>query len=56
MGSLKDVRVCNGDAAFDAMEKYLHINELPFVSFSSSIHTWFDAHKSINEVCKNNFK
>lgn len=53
MGSLKDVRGCKGDVAYDALEKYLTINSLPFVFFSPSIKSWLDAHNSIYEVCKN---
>ena len=53
MGSLKDVRDCKGSVAYDALENYLNMNKLPFVFFSSSMHSWIEAHKSINEVCKN---
>ena len=53
MGSLKDVRGCKGDAAYDAMEKYLELNSLPFVFFSSSLKSWVCAHHSISEICKN---
>jgi hypothetical protein len=50
MGSLKDVQGCKGDAAYEALQKYLKINKLPFVFFSSAITSWVQAHKSINKV------
>ena len=53
MGSLKDVRGCKGDAAYDALENYLKHNSLPFVFFSSSLKSWVRAHRSISEVCEN---
>ena len=52
MGSLKDVRGCKGDAAYDALEEYLNINKIPFVFFSSSVHSWREAHHSINKLIK----
>ncbi|MDC1408271.1 hypothetical protein N8524_08100 [Candidatus Puniceispirillum sp.] len=52
MGSLDDVRGCKGDDVYDALQQYLTINNLPFVSFSSEISSWSVAHKSINEVHK----
>lgn len=50
MGSLKDVKECKGNAAYEALEDYLSLNEIPFVSFSSSPLSWGNAHKSIREV------
>lgn len=56
MGSLKDVRDCKGNAAYDSLEKYLKLHNLPFVFFSSSMTTWVNAHNSIYGVYKNNFE
>ena len=52
MGSLKDVRGCKGDAAYDTLQNYLNVNDLPFVFFGSTVTSWCAAHKSINEVHK----
>jgi hypothetical protein len=52
MGSLKDVKGCKGSKAYDALENYLSLNDLPFVFFSSSLNSWLSAHHSILEVCK----
>ena len=51
MGSLKDVKGCKGDDAYDALENYLNFNGLPFVFFSSSLNSWLSAHHSISEIC-----
>jgi len=56
MGSLKDVQGCKGNAAHDALEKYLNLNRLPFVFFSPSATSWVSAHNSIYGVFKNSFE
>lgn len=52
MGSLKDVRDCKGNAAYDALESYLRYNNLPFVSFSHSVASWPRAHSAIYAIYK----
>ena len=47
MGSLKDVKECKGEAAYKKLENFLRDNSLPFVFFSSSVHSWKKAHSSI---------
>lgn len=51
-GSLKDVKICKSDLHYNKMINYMKLNKLPFVSFSPSIETWFDAHRSIIKIYK----
>jgi len=55
MGSLKDVQGCKGDVAYDALEKFLHLNNLTCIPFSSDINSWINAHNAIYDLCKNGF-
>lgn len=50
LGSLKDVKLCKGDEAYEALLEFLHAKQLPFVFFSPSINSWHDAHKAIVKV------
>lgn len=49
-GSLKDVKICKSEFHYQSMIKYIDVNNLSFISFSPSIDTWLDAHKSIIKI------
>jgi hypothetical protein len=52
MGSLKDVRFCKGEEAYDDLKKYLYSSSVPFVFFSNDLNSWCEAHKSINSIVR----
>jgi hypothetical protein len=47
MGSLKDVKECKGEAAYEKLENFLRDNSIPFVFFSHSVNSWKKAYSSI---------
>tara|TARA_B100001057_G_scaffold133796_1_gene133232 strand:- start:3862 stop:4617 length:756 start_codon:yes stop_codon:yes gene_type:complete len=55
LGSLKDVKICKSEEAYNKMMNYLNFNKLPFEYFSPSTKNWVNAHTSIIKAHKNLF-
>lgn len=47
LGSLKDVKFCKSEKAYDKLNKFIKDNNLNFVFFSPSAKSWLKAHTAI---------
>ena len=52
LGSLKDVKYCKSQEAYENLIKFMKNKNIPFIFFSSSPKSWLKAHEAIIKVLK----